>query len=292
MTTRFPEWIRRSWGSGPAVEDTRNLLEGLGLNTVCQSARCPNRGECWARHTATVMILGDVCTRSCLFCAIGGGAPQTVQPDEPQRVAELVVRLKLRHAVITSVTRDDLPDGGATHFAETIRAIRARSPETSVEVLTPDFDGNTKSLNVVMDAEPDIFGHNIETVRRLYPELRDRRYNYDRALDVLRHLAQRRTRRMIVKSGLMAGLGETDEEIHTTLEDLYAAGCQAVCIGQYLRPTAQHWPVSEFVTPERFSEYERHARAVGFRHVASGPFVRSSYHSDAIVERENARTTA
>jgi lipoic acid synthetase len=234
------------------------------------------------------MILGEVCTRSCHFCAVVSGDPESVELAEPQRVAELVLRLELVHAVVTSVTRDDLPDGGASHFAATIRAIREVSPGTSVEVLTPDYNGDVASLNVVLDAEPEVFGHNIETVRRLYPELRDKRYNYDRALDVLRHLAHQRGTQMVVKSGLMVGLGETDEEVYTTLEDLLTAGCQAVCIGQYLRPSAGHWPVSEFVTPERFSEYERRAREMGFQHVASGPFVRSSYHSDTLVQREKA----
>ena len=238
----FPEWIRRSWPMGKEVKEVKELLEGLHLHTVCQSAHCPNQAECWTRRTATLMILGNACTRHCRFCAVNPGTPPPMDPDEPENVAEVVARLGLRHAVITSVTRDDLPDGGADHFARTITAIKERTPETTVEVLTPDFSGDPGAIGRVLEASPAVFGHNLETVRRLHPVLRDPRSSYERSLEVLRTAAARATD-TFVKSGLMVGCGETAEEVRGSLEDLRRAGCSVVSIGQYLRPTPKHFPV-------------------------------------------------
>ena len=283
MTIRFPEWICRVWGSGQEFDATRAILQDLDINTVCESARCPNIGECWRRRTAAVMVLGKVCTRNCCFCSVRGGAPDPVDPEEPARVAEAVRRLELAHAVVTSVTRDDLPDGGALHFARTVKAIRASNAGTTVEVLTPDFNGRREAVDVVLSSRPDVFGHNIETVRRLYPVLRDPRSDYARSLAVLRAVAER-ARDTIVKSALMVGHGETKEEVRQTLEDLLEAGCVAVCIGQYLRPTRQQREVAAFVRPEAFQAYEELAYDMGFAFAVAAPFVRSSYRSGEAVK--------
>ena len=278
MRTRFPEWIRRVWGSGEDFSATKTILDDLGLHTVCESARCPNIGECWRHRTATMMVLGNVCTRNCAFCSVRSGAPEPVDPDEPGRVAEAVRRLNLAHAVITSVTRDDLADGGASHVAQCVAAIRGSSPDTTVEVLVPDFQGDRGAMLAVLAAGPEVFGHNIETVARLYPDLRDSRYDYARSLAVLDAAAGAQSG-VLVKSALMVGHGETEAEVRETLEHLRDAGCEVVCIGQYLRPTRQQREVVEFVEPERFKAYERLAYALGFGFVAAGPFVRSSYRS-------------
>ena len=250
------------------------------LHTVCESAQCPNRRECFQRGTATIMILGNICTRKCRFCAVQSGAPQTVDSDEPRRAAELVKKLRLRHAVITSVTRDDLSDGGASVFAETITEIRkSAGNETTVEVLTPDFQGSEKALTVVLQSAPDVFNHNLETVERLQATVRPQA-DYRRSLDVLKFAALF-PRPKVVKSGLMAGMGEDDDELLQAMRDLLAAGCQTLTIGQYLAPSRHHLPVHRFVPPETFEEYRRKALAMGFKEVASGPLVRSSYMADS-----------
>lgn len=280
MSKQFPEWIRRTWGSGKAFSQTKVLLEDLGLHTVCQSARCPNIGDCWRRHTATVMILGNVCTRNCAFCSVRHGVPGPLDGREPGRVAEAVRRMNLKHTVITSVTRDDLPDGGAEHFAATVRAVRDRNPGTTVEVLVPDFKGDVAAIRTVVDAEPEVFGHNIETVSRLYPVLRDGRYRYERALEILRTAASLGSD-VVIKSAFMVGHGETPAEVRDTLEDLLETGCRAVSIGQYLRPTKSQRAVVEFIRPEQFEEYEALAYSLGFAFAVAAPFVRSSYRSEA-----------
>ncbi|MGB9610914.1 MAG: lipoyl synthase, partial [Bryobacteraceae bacterium] len=255
----------------------KRLVRRLELHTVCESAACPNIGECWNHRTATFMILGNFCTRRCGFCAVQKGQPLPVDPDEPRRVAEACEHLGLRHAVITSVNRDDLKDGGASHFAAVIRAIRQRIPGCRVEVLVPDFQGSREALKTVMDAAPDVLNHNIETVPRLYREVRFGA-RYERSLEMLAYAAELRPD-IPTKSGLMVGLGESDEEVITVLGDLRRHGARIVTIGQYLRPTLKHLPVLRYVTPEQFAEYRRVALELGFEHVESGPFVRSSYHA-------------
>jgi len=290
MAGPFPEWIRRTWGSGSDFGVTKGILDDLQLHTVCQSARCPNMNECWRRHTATVMVLGNVCTRKCAFCSVrsarAGEKTDPPDPDEPRRVGEAASRLGWRHAVITSVTRDDLPDGGAGHFARTVEAVQAVSPDCTVEVLTPDFGGDLAGVETVLKAEPDVFGHNIETVERLYPVLRDTAAGYGRSLSVLRAAAGGRA---VVKSALMLGHGETNEEVRATLADLLQAGCSAVCIGQYLRPGKTERAVAEYVKPEQFEAYERAAREMGFQYAAAGPFVRSSYRAEELVRKIKGR---
>ncbi len=283
---RFPPWLRKRVPSGEAAARVRSLLAELGLETVCASAHCPNLPECFARGTATFLILGNSCTRSCRFCAIPTGPPGPPRNEEPEAVAEACDKLGLRHVVITSVTRDDLPDGGAAHFAKTIRAVRLRMPKTVIEVLTPDFLGRTPSVDIVLDAGPDIFNHNVETVPRLYPEVRPEA-DYRRSLDVLAH-AKRRAERdaasLCTKSGLMLGLGEMADEVRAVLRALRGAGCDIVTIGQYLAPSSAHVPVARFVEPAEFEAWEAEARALGFAAVAAGPFVRSSYHADSLFE--------
>lgn len=283
MTVRFPDWIRRPWASGQDFVFTKDLVEGLELHTVCQSARCPNMAECWQKRTATLMILGNSCTRNCRYCSVPSGRPEDVEPDEPLRVAKAIQKMGLRHAVITSVTRDDLPDGGAAHIAHVVRTVRQANPRTTIEVLVPDFLGDRESVAIVLAAQPDVFGHNIETVERLYPAVRGKRCTYRTALDVLRTASEWRPR-TIVKTAFMVGHGETEDEIKRTLRDLLDAGCQAVCIGQYLRPTLKQRAVESFVTPEKFAEYESYAYGVGFGFAVAGPFVRSSYRSEEIME--------
>jgi lipoic acid synthetase len=255
------------------------MLRELGLNTVCESARCPNIGECFSRPTATFMIAGTRCTRRCGFCAVDTARPLPLDPDEPRRLAEASQRLGLQHVVVTAVARDDLADGGAAHFAATIRALRAEAPAARVEVLTPDFKGDPAALRVVLDAGPDVFNHNLETVRRLSPLVRPQA-SYERSLGVLAY-AKRLAPHLRTKSGLMVGLGETASEIEAAMGDLRAVGCDLLTIGQYLQPTRRHLAVAEYVAPVIFDEYGRLGRALGFRHVASGPFVRSSYHAEA-----------
>lgn len=256
---------------------TRELVSELGLETICESGKCPNRSECWTRRTATFMVLGDVCTRPCGFCAVPRGRPEPPAADEPERLAEACARLGLRHVVITSVTRDDLSDGGADHFRRCVLAVRARTGAT-IEVLTPDFEADPKAIGVVLDAEPDVFNHNLETVARLQRFVR-RKAQYEASLNVLATVKRLRPR-MLTKSGLMLGLGETTEETLDTLADLRDVGCDLLTLGQYLQPSARHLPVVRYVDPAEFDELGRMARTLGFRDVASGPFVRSSYHAD------------
>jgi lipoic acid synthetase len=275
-TRRFPEWIRRQWPSGEAHQEVKVLLEGLNLNTVCQSAHCPNQGECWSRRTATFLVLGNICTRNCAFCGVTHGQPLPLDENEPENVAEAVRRLGARHAVITSVTRDDLADGGAGAIARTVTAVKERNGGTTVEVLVPDFCGDADAISSVIASGPEIFGHNIETVERLHPQLRDRRYGYIRSLEVLR-VARGLRADGFVKSALMLGCGESESDVLGTLKDLRDAGCDAVAMGQYLRPGPGNGPVVEYVTPEQFKAYESAAYEMGFVFAVAGPLVRSSY---------------
>ncbi|MDI6901363.1 MAG: lipoyl synthase [Anaerosomatales bacterium] len=283
-TARLPEWMRRPIAREGSYETVKQLMERLELHTVCDSARCPNRGECYSSGTATFLVAGDVCTRGCRFCAVDGGAPAPLDPGEPAHIAEAVLAMRLKHAVVTMVTRDDLPDGGAAHVVAVISAIREVSPGTRVEVLVSDFGGDLGAVDAVSGAGPDVFNHNIETVPRLYGQVRPGA-EYQRSLDVLAHVARSRAG-MPLKSGLMVGLGETPAEVETVLRDLREAGCTLVTIGQYLRPGARHLPVAEFVSPETFDRYARLAEELGFTGVASAPFVRSSYHAGEMADGE------
>jgi lipoyl synthase len=274
---RLPEWLKRPIPASGGMAFTRSLVEELGLETVCESARCPNRSECWTRRTATFMILGDVCTRPCGFCAVKRGRPEVVALDEPERVAEACERLGLRHVVITSVTRDDLADGGAEHFRQCVLAVRRRTGAT-IEVLTPDFDGRNELIDIVLSARPEVFNHNLETVARLQQKVR-RKSRYEVSLYVLEH-AKKCSPMTRTKSGLMLGLGETTEEVVETMADLRSVGCDLLTLGQYLQPTPEHLPVIRYLPPDEFDELGRLARGLGFADVASGPFVRSSYHAD------------
>jgi len=276
---RLPVWLRLALPRSASYARTRNLIQNQRLHTVCESAKCPNHWECWSRGTATFMIAGDRCTRACGFCAVSTAKPLPLDPDEPNRVAEAVRAMKLRHAVITSVARDDLEDGGAGHFARTIEAVRALNPGIAIEVLVPDFLDKDTALDTVLAARPEIFNHNLETVRRLTPKVRHRA-TYERSLNVLRKVNHRRPAGLYTKSGLMVGLGETEAEVIDAMRDLRSVGCDILTIGQYLRPTAGHLPVVEYIKPEQFVRYARTARELGFLHVASGPLVRSSYHAD------------
>lgn len=276
---RIPEWLRLKLPTSDTFGQTRNLLDGLRLHTVCESAKCPNHWECWSKGTATFMIAGDRCTRACGFCAVSTAKPLALESDEPQRVAEATRRMNLKHVVITAVARDDLDDGGAEHFRGTIEAVRAANPDIIIEVLVPDFLDRDDAIDSVLTANPDIYNHNLETVRRLTPTVRSRA-TYDRSLSVLRKVKEKRGDTIYTKSGIMLGLGETGEELITALEDLRAANCDVLTLGQYLQPTLKHLPVVEFVPPARFEEYGERARQMGFVHVASGPMVRSSYHAD------------
>lgn len=282
MSRPLPPWLRPAVRRRPHLASLGRGLARAGVHTVCQSARCPNLGECFARGNATFMIMGEVCTRDCRFCAIEHGFPAPLDPDEPRRVARAAADLSLRHVVVTSVTRDDLPDGGAAHFAATIGALRELLPRSRVEVLVPDLQGDTEALNTIIEAGPDVLNHNIETIARLYPEVRPQA-DYARSLDLLRASA-RLSRDMLTKSGLMVGLGETEEEVHAALRDLRAADVAAVTIGQYLQPTRRHLPVAAYLHPDIFRRYAETARALGFPHVLSGPLVRSSYHARDLIQ--------
>lgn len=284
----FPEWIRQPWPSGAAFNEVKSLLGDLDLHTVCQSAHCPNQSECWGRKTATFMVMGNTCTRHCSYCAVNSGRPGELDLDEPAKIAEAVRRLGLKHTVITSVTRDDLPDGGAQHIADTIHAIKAITPETTIEVLVQDFDGNREDIALVQAARPEIFSHNIETVARVFPRIRDRRFTYEQSLQVLRD-AKACSEGWYVKSAFMLGCGESEDEIRQTLVDLHDAGCDAVSMGQYLQPTPKHFPVQAYIPPEQFADYEAMAYDIGFGFAVAGPFVRSSYRSEALLESEYAR---
>ncbi|HVR36476.1 MAG TPA: lipoyl synthase [Methylomirabilota bacterium] len=276
---RIPHWLRLPLPTENRFARTRNLLEDLRLHTVCESAKCPNHWECWSKGTATFMIAGDRCTRACSFCAVSTARPFALEQDEPDRVAEAARRMNLKHVVITAVARDDLPDGGADHFRRTITAVRMANPGIVIEILVPDFNGSDQAIDIVLSAQPEIFNHNLETVRRLTPAVRSRAM-YDRSLEVLRTVKRRRGDSVYTKSGMMLGLGETVDEILTAMDDLRKVGCDILTLGQYLQPSLKHLSVVEFVRPERFHELREIAKAKGFVHVASGPLVRSSYHAD------------
>lgn len=276
---RIPEWLRLKLPTSNTFGQTRNLLDDLRLHTVCESAKCPNHWECWSKGTATFMIAGDRCTRACGFCAVTTAKPFPLEIDEPARVAEATRRMQLKHVVITAVARDDLADGGADHFAQTIHAVRAANPGIVVEVLVPDFLDREESIDKVLEAKPQIFNHNLETVRRLTPQVRSRA-TYDRSLSVLAKVKTKSGGAIFTKSGIMLGLGETESELFTALEDLRAANCDILTLGQYLQPSLKHLPVAAFIPPAKFDEYGDRARQMGFVHVASGPLVRSSYHAD------------
>jgi lipoic acid synthetase len=275
---RRPEWLTVKLPGGEGYTQIKSLMRGLDLVTVCEEARCPNIAECWGHGTATFMILGEVCTRACAFCAVTSGRRGgDIDADEPRRVGEAVARMRLAHAVVTSVDRDDLPDFGASLFADTIREIRRQSPGTTIEVLTPDFNGSVDSLRTVMAMAPEIFNHNLETIARLYPRVRPKA-GYQQSLSLLRE-AKRLEPRSRTKSGLMVGLGEEMAEVKTLLADLRAHDVEIVTIGQYLRPSLKHHPLVRFWTPEEFAELKAFGLALGFAHVESGPLVRSSYHA-------------
>ena len=273
---RKPEWLKISIGANERYTETKRIVDSHCLHTICASGRCPNMGECWGRGTATFMIGGNICTRSCKFCNTQTGHPLPLDPQEPTHVAESVRLMKLSHAVVTSVDRDDLPDLGAAHWARTIREIRRLNPDTTLEVLIPDFQGRRELVDQVIEARPDIIGHNRETVRRISPLVRSAA-RYDTSLDVIRQIADGG---VTAKSGIMVGLGETTAEVEELMDDLRAAGCRLLTIGQYLQPSHRHYPVAEYVTPEQFKRYKETGLAKGFTQVESGPLVRSSYHAE------------
>ena len=278
---RLPAWLRLPLPTRDTFGQTRTLLQNLRLHTVCESAKCPNHWECWSKGTATFMIAGDRCTRACGFCAVSTAKPFALEADEPARVAEAARRMGLKHVVITAVARDDLADGGAEHFRQTIEAVRAASPGIVIEVLVPDFLDRDGAIDTVLSARPGIFNHNLETVRRLTPTVRSRA-TYERSLSVLAKAKAKGGDAVLTKSGLMLGLGETETELFEAMEDLRRSRCDILTLGQYLQPTLEHLPVVAFVPPEKFQEYGERARGFGFLHVASGPMVRSSYHADEI----------
>jgi len=274
---RLPPWLRAKSGHWERMHEMKVLLSGSRLHTVCEEARCPNQGECWTRGTATFMLLGDTCTRSCGFCAVSTGRPMPPDPDEPRHVAEVSRRLGLTFVVVTSVARDDLPDGGAAHFAATVRAIHELNPEAQVEVLVPDFKADRESIRTVVESRPTVFNHNLETVERLSKQVRVQA-RYRRSLEVLR--IAKDLGQPTAKTGIMLGLGETEEEVLALLRDARNVGCDILTIGQYLQPTKQHLPVVEFVHPDRFKALEEAGYGLGFRAIYSGPLVRSSYHAE------------
>ena len=276
VKTKKPKWLKVKLPTGEAYKKVRNLVSEHKLNTICESGNCPNMGECWGAGTATFMILGNICTRSCGFCAVSTGKPEKVDVFEPGRVANSVKLMKVKHAVITSVDRDDLSDGGSEIWVSTVKAIRHQSPTTTLETLIPDFAGNWKNLQNIIDVAPEIVSHNIETVRRLTKTIRVQA-KYNRSLELLLRLKQGG---MKTKSGLMLGLGETHEEILETLDDLRSVNVDIVTLGQYLQPTPKHAPVDEFISPEKFDEYKKYGLKLGFKYVESGPLVRSSYHAE------------
>lgn len=285
---RFPSWLHRKLPEGDALWKTGEILNEKRLHTVCEEAKCPNLLECWSRKTATFLVMGKACTRSCGFCDIDfSKTPKGLEADEPKRVAESVKLLGLKHVVITMVARDDLPDGGAKHLAEVIKEIRGQDPETTIEVLTSDFSGNKESLETVLNAHPDIFNHNIETVRSLTPRVRHTA-TYDRTLEVLHYVkTHRKNPSLMIKSGIMVGLGETEEEVKETLLDLHHAGCDIITIGQYLQPNRHKLRVKSFVSPDQFKKYEEYGHSIGLKYMYSGPFVRSSYNADLVIKSLN-----
>ena len=278
-----PEWLKVRLPTGPTYENLRRLMRSKELHTVCEEAHCPNMAECWGAGTATFMILGDTCTRSCGFCAVKTGRPGVVDAGEPRRVGEAVAQMSLGHAVVTSVNRDELHDGGAEIFAETIREIRRQSPSTTVEVLIPDFVGRSESLDAVLAARPEILNHNVETVPRLYPRVRPQA-RYERSLEVLRRTKERAPD-LVCKSGIMVGLGETRDEVIVTMRDIASQGTDILTVGQYLRPSPVHLPIERYWTPSEFDDLRDAGMTMGFRHVEAGPLVRSSYHAERHVRR-------
>lgn len=287
---RLAPWLKKRLPPQDQVQKVRGLMEDLDLHTVCQSARCPNLNECWSRKAATFMIMGDICTRTCRFCTVPKGKPLPLDDGEPERVAEAAARLGLRHVVVTSVDRDELPDQGAGHFAATIHAIRARLPESVIEVLTPDFRGDMDLVDVVSDAQPDIFNHNLETIPSLYKRVRPGA-GYRRSLDVLARVKARHPKQF-TKSGLMLGLGEPDDELEQVLRDLRDVGVDILTLGQYLRPSLAQLPVERFIPPEEFAQWEVRAKDLGFLAAACGPFVRSSYNAESVYAALGARSGA
>ncbi|MCX7615343.1 MAG: lipoyl synthase [Clostridiales bacterium] len=281
-TNKKPEWLKVRYQSGGERARVEQMLAGLSLNTVCEHASCPNLMECYSRKTATFMILGSICSRNCKFCNVSKGKPVPVDPQEPENVAKAVETLGLKHAVITSVTRDDLPDGGSGHFAEVIKRIRLLNPKVTTEVLIPDFKGELEQLKTVADACPDVINHNVETVPRLYPNVRPMAV-YERSLQLLANV-KKLNPKILTKSGIMVGLGEKTEEVLEVLRDLRAVDCDLLTIGQYLAPSPEHHKVIEYIRPEVFEYYKTEGEKMGFRHVASGPLVRSSYHADEAIK--------
>ena len=282
-----PSWLRAKVPSGKGYSEVRRNVREHRLATVCEESMCPNIGECWNAGTATIMLMGSVCTRACRFCAVDTGNPNGwLDPDEPFNTGEAVQIMGLRYVVLTSVDRDDLPDGGAGHYADCVRMVKQMNPETAVEALTPDFRGNRRDVETVVDSGLEVFAQNVETVRRLTHPVRDPRASYQQTLDVLAHAKQHRPE-VLTKTSLMLGLGETDEEIHEALEDLRAASVDIVTFGQYLRPTVNHLPVERYVTPAQFAAYRRQGLEMGFLEVVSGPLVRSSYRADQVLEKNN-----
>ena len=275
-----PEWLKIKLHDGEGYAEVAHIVERHGLHTICSSGKCPNKAECWSRKTATFMILGDICTRGCKFCATPTGRPLPIDPNEPQKVAESIRLMGLKHAVITSVDRDDLPDAGAEHWRRVIEAVKATNPDTTIEVLLPDFDGKEELMEIVIAAKPHILGHNLETIRRITPLVRSKA-KYDTSLKTLAYFA---ASGIPTKSGLMVGLGESHEEVLEALADLRKAGVEIVTLGQYLRPTAKHYPVDKYVTPEEFDLFKQEGLEMGFKYVASAPLVRSSYLADQAVE--------
>ncbi|BBO83678.1 lipoyl synthase [Desulfosarcina ovata subsp. sediminis] len=284
IRTAKPPWLRRKLPSGPDYEKIRSMIDKGQLHTVCQEANCPNQFECFSAHTATFLIMGATCTRNCRFCNIDGGRPGPLDPDEPRRVAGAAARMELRYVVVTSVTRDDLDDGGASHFAATIAALQEQIEGVQIEVLIPDFQGSRNALETVLAARPEVLNHNMETVRRLYDTVRPQA-GYDRSLELLARVP-RITPHIPAKSGIMLGLGETEAEVRQVIRDVRRTGCRMLTIGQYLQPTAEHLPVVEFIPPEDFDRWRQFALAEGFAKVAAGPFVRSSYHAGSMFRGE------
>ena len=279
---RKPDWLKISIGANTRYTDTKQIVDSHKLHTICSSGRCPNMGECWGRGTATFMIGGNVCTRSCKFCNTQTGKPLPLDPEEPIHVAESIRLMKLTHAVITSVDRDDLKDLGASHWADTIREIKRLNPDTTIEVLIPDFQGRTELIGQVIAAKPEIISHNLETVKRISPSVRSRA-DYETSLKVIRQIAQSG---ITAKSGIMAGLGETVEEVEELMDDLLQTGCKILTIGQYLQPTHKHFPVAEYITPEQFAAYQTTGLQKGFEQIESAPLVRSSYHAEKHIRQK------
>lgn len=280
---RKPEWLKISIGANERYTETKRIVESHCLHTICSSGRCPNMGECWGKGTATFMIVGDICTRSCKFCNTQTGRPLPLDPDEPAHVAESIALMKLSHAVITSVDRDDLPDLGAAHWAQTIREIKRLNPETTTEVLIPDFQGRKELIDQVIKACPEIISHNMETVKRISPQVRSAA-NYHTSLEVIRQIAESG---ITAKSGIMVGLGETPAEVEELMDDLISVGCKILTIGQYLQPTHKHFPVAAYITPEQFAVYKETGLKKGFEQVESAPLVRSSYHAEKHIRFNN-----